>query len=208
MEIANLTPQKFEEAQKDSSLDPLWRAAEDGADGYFIKGQRLYHLGEDEWGEDTAQLVIPTKFRHDILTMAHGTRLAAHLGVNKSTKKAYHYFFWPGLRKDMHAFCQTCGACQHGAKANRTKAPLQPLPAIDEPFQRVAVDIVGPLKRTKRGNRYILMLMEDTLRLSLYAELMRRQSPMPCAPPSHGSGYHRRSSLIRALSSCALLQNG
>ena len=53
MEIANLTPQQFEEAQKeDSSLDPLWRAAEDGADGYFIKGQRLYHLGEDEWGED------------------------------------------------------------------------------------------------------------------------------------------------------------
>ena len=161
MEIANLTPQQFEEAQKeDSSLDPLWRAVEDGADGYFIKGQRLYHLGEDEWGEDTAQLVIPTKFRHDILTMAHGTRLAAHLGVNKSTKKAYHYFFWPGLRKDMQAFCQTCGACQHGAKANRTKAPLQPLPAIDEPFQRVAVDIVGPLKRTKRGNRYILTLMD------------------------------------------------
>ena len=93
------------------------------------------------------------------MTMAHGTRLAAHLGVNKSTKKAYHYFFWPGLHVQ-HTFCQTCGACQHGAKANRTKAPLQPLPAIDEPFQRVAVDIVGPLKRTKRGNRYILTLMD------------------------------------------------
>ena len=206
MEIANLTPQQFEEAQKeDSSLDPLWRAAEDGADGYFIKGQRLYHLGEDEWGEDTAQLVVPTKFRHDILTMAHGMRLAAHLGVNKSTKKAYHYFFWPGLRKDMR---QTCGACQHGAKANRTKAPLQPLPAIDEPFQRVAVDIVGPLKRTKRGNRYILTLMDFASRYPEAIPLRRIDAETVADAPSHGSGYHRRSSLIRALSSCALLQNG
>lgn len=60
----------------------------------------------------------------------------------------------------MQAFCQTCVACQHAAKAKRTKAPLQPLPAIGEPFRRVAVDIVGSLRRTKRGNKYILTLMD------------------------------------------------
>ena len=86
--------------------------------GFFIKGQTLYHQGVNEWGEDTDQLVVPTKFRHEVMMMAHGVELAAHLGVDKSTRKAYHDFFWPGLRKDMKAFCQTCEAFQHGSKAN------------------------------------------------------------------------------------------
>ena len=51
-----------------------------------------------------------------------------------------------------------------GSKANRRRAPLQPLPAMEEPFQRVAVDIVGPLRRTKKGNRYILTLMDFATR--------------------------------------------
>lgn len=36
------------------------------------------------------------------------------------------------------------------------KAPLHPLPVVDEPFKKVAIDIVGPLPRTKRGQKYIL----------------------------------------------------
>jgi len=40
------------------------------------------------------------------------------------------------------------------------RAPLQPLPPIGEPFRRVAVDLVGPLRRTERGHRYILTLMD------------------------------------------------
>jgi len=39
------------------------------------------------------------------------------------------------------------------------KAPLQPLLTIQEPFKRVAVDIVGSLQRTKRGHKYVLTLM-------------------------------------------------
>lgn len=35
------------------------------------------------------------------------------------------------------------------------KAPLQPLPLIDEPWTRVAVDVVGPLPRTKRGHTLV-----------------------------------------------------
>lgn len=43
------------------------------------------------------------------------------------------------------------------------KAPLQPLPVM-EPFWRVAVDIVGPLQRTKHGNKYILTIMDYATR--------------------------------------------
>ena len=46
-------------------------------------------------------------------------------------------------------------------KPNQTipKAPLQPIPAFDEPFSRILIDCVGPLPRTKSGNEYLLTIM-------------------------------------------------
>ena len=35
-----------------------------------------------------------------------------------------------------------------------------PLPTVDEPWKRIAIDIVGPLKRTDKGNRYLLTVMD------------------------------------------------
>ena len=39
-----------------------------------------------------------------------------------------------------------------------------PLPVIDVPFKRIAMDIVGPLPRSKSGNRYILVLCDYATR--------------------------------------------
>jgi hypothetical protein len=39
-----------------------------------------------------------------------------------------------------------------------------PLPVIDHPWQRVAVDIVGPLERSSGGNKYILTIMDFATR--------------------------------------------
>ena len=43
-------------------------------------------------------------------------------------------------------------------KPNQTlpKAPLQPIPAFEEPFSRVIIDCIGPLPKTKSGNQYLL----------------------------------------------------
>ncbi|KYO39440.1 hypothetical protein Y1Q_0021090 [Alligator mississippiensis] len=48
-----------------------------------------------------------------------------------------------------------------GKSGDKREAPLQPLPIIDQPFQRVGIDIVGPLKhKTCRGKKYILTLVD------------------------------------------------
>ena len=71
--LASLTPQQLQEAQADDeSLEPIWMAAQEGRDVFFIKGQTLYHQGVNEWGEDTDQLVVPTKFRNEVMMMTHG----------------------------------------------------------------------------------------------------------------------------------------
>ena len=39
-------------------------------------------------------------------------------------------------------------------------APLHSLPVMSVPFQRVAMDIFRALKRTKSGNKYVLVVMD------------------------------------------------
>ena len=55
----------------------------------------------------------------------------------------------------MKTYCETCGECQHGARNTGAKAPLQPLPVVNTPFEKVAFDIVP---RTTHGNRYLLSM--------------------------------------------------
>ena len=163
--LTELTPMDLQEAQaEDDSLKPLWEVAGNGEDGYLVRGQTLYHKSEDDWGNDLEQVVMPVKYRRDVLAMAHGSSLAAHLGTKKTVKRVLKEFFWPGLSKDVQDYCRSCEQCQRGGKANRQRAPLQPLPTIEEPFKRIAIDIVGPLRRTKRGNKYILTLMDFATR--------------------------------------------
>ena len=106
------------------------------------------------------QVVLPRKFRAEVLSLAHCSPLAAHLGQKKTCSKILAEFFWPGLTKEVREFCRSCEHCQKGSQANRRRAPLMPLQTIEEPFRRLAMDIVGLLRKTKRGHKYILMVMD------------------------------------------------
>ncbi|KAK3098851.1 hypothetical protein FSP39_023736 [Pinctada imbricata] len=107
------------------------------------------------------QIVVPVAYRGDIMSLAHDTPMADHLGVNKTYNRILSHFYWPKLRKDVSEFCKSCHSCQMVGKPNQVipPAPLQPIPAFEEPFSRVLVDCVGPLPRTRSGNQYLLTIM-------------------------------------------------
>ena len=66
---------------------------------------------EDEWTVKY-QVVIPKAYRREILSIAHETSLAGHLGVNKTYQKILNHFYWPNLKKDVAEFCKSCHTCQ------------------------------------------------------------------------------------------------
>ncbi len=112
-----------------------------------------------DWGV-VAQIVVPACYREHVLLFAHESRWAGHLGVHKTYNLVLKHFFWPGL-SDVTAHCRTCHVCQLAGKPNQIipPAPLHPIPAVGVPFERVIVDCVGPLPRTKSGNQYLLTIM-------------------------------------------------
>uniref|UniRef100_A0A8C5PIZ8 Integrase catalytic domain-containing protein n=1 Tax=Leptobrachium leishanense TaxID=445787 RepID=A0A8C5PIZ8_9ANUR len=44
------------------------------------------------------------------------------------------------------------------------RSPLVPLPIIEMPFERIAMDLVGPLPKSARGHQYILVIMDYATR--------------------------------------------
>ena len=67
---------------------------------------------------------------------------------------------WPGIAKDVKDLCASSPICQKADPTIIAKGPtLNPLPVIKELFTRIALDVLGPLNRTKAGNKFILVLM-------------------------------------------------
>ncbi len=107
------------------------------------------------------QVIVPKKFRPQVLSLAHDHALSGHLGIKKTYNRVIRYFFWPGLKADVANFCRSCHVCQLTGKPNQVipPAPLQPIPVIGELFEHIIVDCVGPLPKTKAGNQYVLTMM-------------------------------------------------
>jgi hypothetical protein len=71
--------------------------------------------------------------------------MAGHLGRKKMLDRVLQLFYWPGVFCDAQDHCSTCPQCQKSSTRGVKKAPLVPLPIMDEPFKRITMNIVGPL---------------------------------------------------------------
>lgn len=128
-------------------------------DGILVREWFPPTQGDLEWNK-VQQVVVPKRYRSHVLSLAHDGS-SGHLGIRKTYNLILRYFFWPGLKSDVTAFCRSCHICQMSGKPNQVipPAPLHPIPAIGEPFENLIIDCVGPLPRTKSGYQYILTLM-------------------------------------------------
>ena len=110
------------------------------------------------------QLVLPTQCRKAVLQLAHDIPLAGHLGRQKTAHRVLQRFYWPGLYKDVGEYCKACPECQKACSRRVPSAPLIPLPVIDKPFKRIAMNNVGPLPRSHAGNKYVLVICDYATR--------------------------------------------
>ena len=135
---------------------------------FFRRDGLLYRRysppGADSDAYDIDQLVLPAPLRSTVLTLAHDIPMAGHLGKKKTADRLLNRFYWPGLYRDVEEHYRTCGPCQKSSTRGVKKAPLVPLPIMDEPFRQIAMDIVGPLPRSSSGKKYILVICDYATR--------------------------------------------
>ncbi len=103
-------------------------------------------------------LVVPTSLRKSVLLAAHDG--LGHGGVNATRSLINKHFTWPNLMDDVRKYMQSCQLCQKCNKGGGTKVPLYEPELIVERFEKLAIDIVGPLPKSKCHFRFILTCMD------------------------------------------------
>ena len=159
-----------------NSLEAVRKAAQGevgtAGGGFFKRDGIIYRRwtppGLDEGEASIDQLVLPASCRKAVLQLAHAIPLAGHMGRKKTAQRILARFYWHNVFKDAAEICRTCKECQKTALGKKTFAPLIPLPTIEEPFQRIAMDLVGPLIceiLTDQGSNFISQLLAEVYRL-------------------------------------------
>lgn len=110
-----------------SSCDVAYRAVRDelAMVGYVILRQ--------------TRIVIPTKLRKEVLSLAH----QGHQGIVKTKMRLREKVWWPGIDMDCKKFCKQCHGCQVVSQPNHPE-PVESSPLPEGPWQDLALDFLGP----------------------------------------------------------------
>jgi transposase InsO family protein len=105
--------------------------------------------------------VVPQSLRHNLLALAHDNVTAGHLGVTKTLEKLRRHFHWPHISADVRMHVTACPACGRQKHAKRNlRAPLCSF-TTGAPMERVHIDVLGPFPRSEKGNKYVLMIVDQ-----------------------------------------------
>ena len=97
--------------------------------------------------------------RKEIIEEHHDRKGAGHFAVMKTHEKLrMSRYYWLEMRKSVEKWINSCEICQWTKPEIRKEvAPLGKCMA-GEPMERIAIDVMGPLPETERGNKFIVVI--------------------------------------------------
>ncbi len=131
---------------------------------HFVVQNGLLYCIAQRRGEEAKLLVVPRSKTETVIELAHSHPMAGHLGAQNTIQRIRDRFHWPGLDADVKRFCQACPVCQQTSPRTPPPTLLIPLPIIEVPFERIGMDLVGPLPKSARGHEHILVIVDYATR--------------------------------------------
>lgn len=121
-----------------------------------IEDELIYYVDPKSVEGDLKRIYIPREARYYLLKLAHDDPVhGGHLGIKKTFRKLCK-FWWQGMSKDVEDYVKSCDICQQFKNpAGLPPGYLQSIP-VSKIFKHVHIDMVGPIKKTTRGNAYII----------------------------------------------------
>ena len=154
---------------------PLFRISEEKI-FRLVNKQEPSGVNSNSW-----KLVLPKEFRNDALVECHDVPTAGHMGVAKTLDRIRDLYFWPNMKSDVIKYLRKCKVCamirspsdaKHGLMGQRK--------AVAFPFQSLSIDFIGPLPRSKSGNRFILAVSDIFSKFVFLKALPKANSKSVC----------------------------
>jgi hypothetical protein len=84
-----------------------------------------------------------------------------HVGQRATYDRVHRTYWWPGMKNACYAYVKHCINCQKQHDTSvRTDRELQPVCVEGmTPFQKLAIDFAGPLPKTTKGHKFLLVVV-------------------------------------------------
>ena len=135
---------------------------------YTLLNGKLHHLYQPTHSRIKVlkpvvhQLCIPQAMRQEVVDGYHAEN--AYIGFERLYDTVRQKYYWPRLYTDLYEVVTGCRDCQQSKVSTKAKrAPLCPLP-VASVFERVHIDLLGPLPESPEGFKYILVIVESLSR--------------------------------------------
>ena len=136
----------------------------------FSRAAKIGKFAEDRFGvlryakgkKYRSRIVMPTALQPLILHEFHSSVLyGSHRGIANTQQNVANRFWWPTWKKDIEIFVSRCSACiRSKAKPKISYGQLRPIPPATALFQRIGIDLIGPLPMSTCGHTHILVIVD------------------------------------------------
>ncbi len=111
-------------------------------------------------------IITNNNIKQRLLHEYHNSPLGGHSGIQRTYKRLRLKYFWKNMINDVKTHINTCQICKRNKYFRKERIPMEVTTTSITPFQRVALDIVGPLPITNKGNKYLLTFQDDLTKFS------------------------------------------
>ncbi|HEY1644970.1 MAG TPA: reverse transcriptase domain-containing protein, partial [Candidatus Saccharimonadales bacterium] len=110
---------------------------------------------------DDMRPVIPQQLRVQVIESFHDEPLGGHLGRMKTFEKIRSRVYWNNMETDINLWVRTCAKCNAKKRSYTNGQRIQGVFDIPScPWERVSIDILGPLPVSRSENQYILTVTD------------------------------------------------
>uniref|UniRef100_A0A0A9W4W3 RNA-directed DNA polymerase n=1 Tax=Lygus hesperus TaxID=30085 RepID=A0A0A9W4W3_LYGHE len=110
---------------------------------------------------DGLRILIPVALQQRALAMAHDAPQGGHCGYSKTLARLKSNCYWKNMARTVKEYVKSCGECAKRKNHDRFNPPLAVFSEPTTTFEAISVDIMGPLKQTPDGYKYILTILDQ-----------------------------------------------
>jgi len=124
------------------------------------------------------QRVIPLRLQARVLYLSHYPLTAGHPKGSKMYDTMRRHYYWPNMANDVYQTVRDCRACaQTRGTFYKHQRPLRLFPAAG-PLEFIAMDLLGPLTKTRRGHTDILVMTDRFSKMARSIPLRSTTAPV------------------------------
>lgn len=93
-----------------------------------------------------------------VLNDFHILPTGGHAGTKRMYNNIRKYYYWSNMEKDINDYVKLCSKCQTQKYTTHIKQPMEITSTANSAFEKIFLDIVGPLDRDDYNYTYILTI--------------------------------------------------